>query len=238
MKHYYQRDGITLFNADCRELLAEMEPGSVDAVVTDPPYGIGEARGKNKSRTNAAVARDYGVSDWDDKPCPPETIDAMRAVSRWQVIFGGNYFHLPPSSCWLVWDKLITGDFADCELAWTNLKKAVRRIVHRWNGMIREGNEQRFHPTQKPLGVMEWCISQLPQDTELILDPFCGVATTGVAAWNLGRKAILCEISEEYCELGAKRLDRLIDQGRLFKPAELVTTQKELFGDSDSLLHV
>lgn len=87
--------------------LASLGDRSVDAVVTDPPYGIGEARGKNKSRSTfrngkVIVAQDYGVSDWDDEPCPPEAIEQMRRVSKWQVIFGGNYFLVPPSSCWLV----------------------------------------------------------------------------------------------------------------------------------------
>src|SRR6185437_10913892 len=137
-----------LILGDCREILPTL--GRFDAVVTDPPYGIGEAAGKNKSRTNLAVARDYGDDDWDNEPCPPEIIACMRLQSDWQIIFGGNYFELPPSSCWLVWDKQNgENDFADCELAWTNLRKAVRRVYWRWNGMIRKGHEERVHPTQK-----------------------------------------------------------------------------------------
>ena len=94
-----------LYCGDCLELLPLMPDGSVAAVVTDPPYGIGEARNKNASRRKLAIAKDYGVSDWDDQPASPQAIAEVRRVSDTQVIFGGNYFDLPPTSCWLVWDK-------------------------------------------------------------------------------------------------------------------------------------
>lgn len=205
MKPYYEHAGITIYHGDCREVLPTL--GSVDLVVTDPPYGIGEARGKNKSRSNIAVAKDYGVSSWDDAPVEDLVILTLRGMSRYQIIFGGNYYSLPPSSCWLVWDKVNgDNDFADCELAWTNLQKAVRKIEWRWNGMLREGNEPRFHPTQKPLVVMKWAIRQAPADCGLILDPFMGSGTTLVAAKNMGRRAIGIEAEEKYCEIAVERL--------------------------------
>lgn len=104
MKPYYERDGITIWYADCREILPTL--GAVDLVLTDPPYGIGEARGKNKSRTNLAVAKDYGVAAWDDKPVADWIMSWLREMSRYQIVFGGNYYAMPRSSCWLVWDKL------------------------------------------------------------------------------------------------------------------------------------
>lgn len=143
-----------VLNAANADVLSGLRDRAIDALVTDPPYGIGAARGKNASRGNAAKARDYGVSDWDDAPPTADEIAECLRVARWSVLFGGNYFALPPSSCWLVWDKLNgANDFADCELAWTNLPKAVRRIAYRWSGMIRENGEERgAHPTQKPVG--------------------------------------------------------------------------------------
>lgn len=200
--------GWTMHLGDCLEIMRGMPDRAFDAVVTDPPYGLGEARGKNKSRTRAGIpARDYGVSDWDDHPASPEQIAEMRRVSRWQVIFGGNYFVLPPSACWLVWDKLNSGDFADCELAWTNLKRAVRRIAWRWNGMIREGNEPRYHPTQKPVGVMLWTLGWLPEDEgATILDPFAGSGTTGVAAIRQGRRFVGIEREREHFDTACARL--------------------------------
>src|ERR1700722_7830964 len=153
-------EGVTLYLGDCRAILPTL--GRVDAVVTDPPYGIGIARRGTLGTERLAPVQDYGRSDWDDAPVCKDTLDIIRALSQWQIIFGGNFFELPPSSCWLVWDKENTGDYADCELAWTNLDKAVRRINWRWNGMIRKGSDVREHPTQKPVGVMKWCIGHLP----------------------------------------------------------------------------
>ena len=213
---YYDRDGITIYHGDARELLPMM---SADLLLTDPPYGIGEARGRNKSRGKIAVSRDYGDADWDDVAPPEWIFGLMRQQTRWQIIFGGNFFPLPPSSCWLVWDKDNGNtDFADCELAWTNLPKAVRRITWRWQGMLQEvmgsAKEERYHPTQKPLAVMRWAIQQAPEDSAVILDPFMGSGTTLRAAKDLGRRAIGIELNERYCEIAAKRLaQEVLDLG-------------------------
>ncbi len=208
---YYDKDGITIYNADCREVLPFLEP--VDLVLTDPPYGIGEAAGRNKKRGGKfrgklIPARDYGYSEWDNQRGDIGAINHARHISQFQCIWGGNYFAdiLPAVPSWLVWDKRNGDtDFADCELAWTNYGCAVRKIEHLWHGMLREGKEQRFHPTQKPLKVMTWCIS-LCKKAETILDPFMGVGTTLVAAKLLGKKAIGIEISEEYCRIAVQRL--------------------------------
>lgn len=205
---YYDRDGITLYHGDCREILPLLDP--VDAIVTDPPYGIGEAAGKNKSRSVAALSKDFGNEDWDEEPPPEWLFLLMRERSRWQVIFGGNYFPLPPSSCWLVWDKDNgDNDFADCELAWTNLRKAVRRVRYRWQGMLQQNmaaKEPRWHPTQKPLDVMAWVIGHLPDGVSSVLDPYAGSGTTLVAAKQAGMSAIGIEQSERYCEIAVDRL--------------------------------
>ena len=129
-----------LYLGDCLEILPTL--GEVDAVVTDPPYGIGEAAGKNKSRGHATSAKDYGDDSWDDETKDEEVRMAIY-LAKQAVVFGGNYYDLPPSSCWLVWDKENTGDFADAELAWTNLNKAVRLKRYMWNGMLRANNEPR-----------------------------------------------------------------------------------------------
>ena len=112
MKPYYDQDGITIYHGDCRDVLPTLDP--VDLVLTDPPYGIGEAAGKNKSRTKIAIAKDYGDAMWDDQPIDTALMDAVRGAGRTQIIFGGNYYDLPPTSCWLVWDKDNgSNDFAD-----------------------------------------------------------------------------------------------------------------------------
>jgi len=220
----------TLYLGDCRELLATVGP--VDAVVTDPPYGIGEAAGKNASRGNIAAAKNYGNHSWDDAPVAADLLDAIRAMSRWQVIFGGNYYALPATSCWLVWDKENgSNDFADCEMAWTNLPKAVRRLKFMWNGMLRAHGEARGdHPTQKPIGVMEWCVGHLPDPSQTILDPFMGSGTTGVACARLGRRFIGIELHEPYFDIACRRIEQAQRQADLFVPTVPVikATQESL----------
>src|SRR4029079_711715 len=136
-----------------------------------------------------AASTDYGATNWDNAPPPSWLIGQICEMSQWQIIFGGNYFGLPASRCWLVWDKR-TGDndYADCELAWSNLNKPVRRIEWMWKGMVPKGDATRLHPTQKPEGVMKWCIGHLPADAKTICDPFMGSGTTGVAAVSLARQ--------------------------------------------------
>lgn len=216
----------TLYLGDCMDILPTLP--KVDAVITDPPYGIGESSKKVASRGKLAAPTDYGHFDWDKAPAAAEIIEKIREISDYQAIFGGNYFALPPSSCWLVWDKLNgKNDFADCELAWTNWPKAVRRIQWLWNGMIRQGHEERFHPTQKPLEVMKWAIELCPK-AETILDPFMGSGTTGVAAIQLGRKFIGIEREPKYFEIACKRIEQAMAQGKLFGPEPVKQVQESL----------
>jgi site-specific DNA-methyltransferase (adenine-specific)/modification methylase len=215
----------TLYLADCMDALLTI--GKVDAVITDPPYGINENSKKVASRGKLATPKDYGEFNWDKDPAPKEIIDLCRQISTYQAIFGGNYFELPPTSCWLVWDKLNgTNDFADCELAWTNWNKAVRRIQWRWNGMIRQGNEERYHPTQKPLAVMKWVIDLCPK-SDLMLDPFMGSGTTGVAAIQMGRKFIGIERELSYFEIACERIEQATKQSSLFDVAEMQKQEQQ-----------
>ena len=217
----------TLYLGDCAEVLSIID--RVDAVITDPPYGINENSKKVASRGNMAAPKDYGDFDWDKAPPPDELIELIRTKGKYQAFFGGNYFTLPPTSCWLVWDKLNgDNDFADCELAWTNWPKAVRRLQWRWNGMIRQGNEQRYHPTQKPLEVMKWVIELCPK-SDTILDPFMGSGTTGVAAIQMGRKFIGIEREPKYFDIACKRIQQAVDQPQLFEAEPVKQIQEAMF---------
>jgi DNA modification methylase len=226
----------TLLLGDCRDILPTL--GKVDAVVTDPPYGIGADAQAHKDSMRkpgvaAAAKRYYAASDWDAQPITAQDIAQLRNMSSWQIIFGGNYFEVPPARCWLVWDKQVNGEFADCELAWTNLDKPVRRITWMWNGMLRKGQEERNeHPTQKPLGVMEWCVRQLPADAQTILDPFAGSGTTGVACANLGRSFIGIEREPAYFDIACRRIAEAYRQPRLFDEPPPKPTQGSMFGDA------
>jgi len=219
----YPEDFIgKIIQGDCLEVMRQMPDKCVDLVLTDPPYGIGEAAGKNKSRGKLAIAKDFGNAEWDNKIPPKAAFDEMRRISHNQVIFGGNYFasFLPNSSCWIVWDKQNgESDFADCELAWTSFPSAVRRIFYRWAGMLQENmkeKEQRVHPTQKPMPVMRWILERYAKKDQTIFDPYCGSGTTMVAAEELEMPWCGVDQSKEYCAMARKRIAAEQAQGKLF----------------------
>jgi site-specific DNA-methyltransferase (adenine-specific) len=200
-KPYYDRDGITIYHADCRDILPLLEPGSIDLVLTDPPYGIahvwkgGGGHGWGKQKQDSPVR-----NSWDEATPDQKTMDLVVHAGANVVIWGGNYFNLPLSRGWLVWNKPERNfTLAEAELAWTN-RDAVIRV-----GDFNRSDTGREHPTQKPLKLMKWCILLFP-NAQTILDPFMGSGTTLRAAKDLGRKAIGIEISEEYCEMAVKRL--------------------------------
>jgi len=207
---------VQLYLGDCLEFMRTLPAGSVDAVVTDPPYGIGESSVKNSTRSKMVSVKNYGEYFWDKK-LPQEFIQAILAIGNEQVIFGGNYYAnwLPPSSSWIVWDKLNSGDFADCELAWTSHKKAVRKFTYMWNGCFKQKPEERFHPTQKPLSLMLWVIANYTKSGDTVFDPFMGSGTTGIACEMLGRSFIGCEIDPGYFEIAKRRIEQAQMQPRL-----------------------
>ena len=211
---YYEekRPDIKIYLGDCLEIMPLLP--KVDLVVTDPPYGINVAKTGFVGGGKLADVKDYGASEWDSDIPSKEIFELILKSSKDQIIFGGNYFveYLRNSSCWLVWDKDNTGNFADCELAYTSFQQATRRIKYRWNGMLQEHmgslKEFRQHPTQKPVIVLKWAIQQCKYwDTPIsILDPFLGSGTTLVACKELKRNGIGIEINEKYCQIAKTRL--------------------------------
>ena len=227
----------TLYHGDCREVLPLLPP--VDLVLTDPPYGIGaDARAHQNSGNvqghgnRRVAARTYEKTEWDNETPPRWLMELMREKGRHQIIFGGNYYDLPPTTCILVWDKKNgTNNFADCELAWTNLPMAVRKIEHLWNGFAREGNEERHdHPTQKPLRVIEWAISQAPNPTT-VCDPFMGSGTTGVACARMGLQFVGIERERKYFDIACRRIEQAYAQPRLFEDAKVGAGETAVQGD-------
>lgn len=192
----------TLYLGDCREILPTL--GKVDAVVTDPPYGIGIAANP--------VRQAHEKMDWDNSVPPPELIDAMVDAAPHAIIWGGNYFALPPAQCFLIWDKMQPHDFslAMAEIAWTNIKKPAKMFRLSVTSYAKE------HPTQKPDALMKWCIGHLPDPAHSILDPFMGSGTTGVAAVQMGRKFIGIEREPKYFDIACKRIEDAQRQGDMF----------------------
>jgi site-specific DNA-methyltransferase (adenine-specific)/modification methylase len=215
-----------LWHGDCLEIIEKLS--SIDALVSDPPYGINIAKLTGTSRNRWNTTRrtvDYDfVIHGDDQPFDPAPFLEFHKT----ILFGGNHFcsRLPDASCWLIWDKRdgSTSDHqADCEMAWTNLRGPARLYVQKWRGMVRAGEENvsrgsyRQHPTQKPVALMGWCIEQCKLDAgSLVLDPFMGSGSTGVAALRLGHRFIGIEIDRTYFERACIRIEQEQKQGRLF----------------------
>ena len=198
-------EGIELYLGDCLEVLPTL--GRFDAVVTDPPYGIGITKSNR-----LAVSRGMGGKSWDDAPIGPETISLLRSVADVQIIWGGNYFDLPPTRAPLVWDKNNAGrDFADFEMAWTNLDMVARRFIFRPMNM--DGGKQ--HPTQKPIEVMNWCLGFL-KPRQRVIDPFMGSGTTGIACAKRGFSFTGIEIDPGYFDIAVRRIEAAIREPDMF----------------------
>lgn len=196
----------TLYLGDCRDVLPTL--GKVDAVVTDPPYGISYASnpivGKGKSTSN------HERKEWDN--AAPD-MNPILAMAKKHIIWGGNYYPLPPVRGWLSWLKPdAPPSLGNFELAWTSIDRTTRQL----SVSIAETNPERIgHPTQKPLRLMKWCISFLP-DAQTILDPFMGSGTTGVAAVQMGKSFIGIEREEKYFDIACKRIEDAQRQGDMF----------------------
>jgi site-specific DNA-methyltransferase (adenine-specific)/modification methylase len=221
MKPYCDDGQVTLYHGDCRDMLSLLDPTSVDLLLTDPPYGVGERTSRRSAGRGGGgwQSRDFPAVHGDDEEFDPIPLTAFPRL----VLFGANHYanRLPASASWLVWDKLdgLTSkrafgfnDNADAELIWTNLGGPVRIIPHRWTGLLRasEINERRVHPTQKPVALMVWIVSQFTKSGDLVLDPYMGSGPIAKACQMTGRRYIGIEIVERYCEEAARRLQQAV----------------------------
>ena len=212
----------TYINCDCMQGMKEFPDKYFDLAIVDPPYGIGENGDKNHTRGKLAKAKNYKAFSGNDiEPPSKEYFDELFRVSKNQIIWGANHFisKIPyDSSCWIVWDKDNTGNFADCELAWTSFDSAVRKFKYRWNGMLQENmknKEIRIHPTQKPIALYEWILSRYAKDGDIILDTHVGSASSLIACYNTNHKFVGFELDEYYYKVSKQRLDTEMAQMRL-----------------------
>jgi hypothetical protein len=199
-KPYYQDDAVTLYHGDCRQIVPLL--GRFDLLLTDPPYGIGAGKmNLGKWRTSRMQKMDW------DSDAPPAWVLAMLLDSAEDhIIWGGNYYELPPSRQYLIWDKgagFRGRDFAECEQAWCSSDGNARIFAR--DPLAAGDYRGKEHPTEKPAELMRWCLTLRPEAVT-VLDAFAGSGTTGRACKDLGRKCTLIEREEAYCEIIARRM--------------------------------
>jgi len=214
---------INITNEDNMGLMARYEDNHFDLAIVDPPYGIGEDGGSNGTRGKIAKSKVYVSKGWDKEPPSIEYFKELKRVSKNQIIWGANHFidRAPyASSCWIVWNKDNGAtDFADCELAYTSFKSAVRMFTWKWQGMLQQdmkNKEVRIHPTQKPVKLYEWLLMNYAKEGDKILDTHLGSGSIAIACHNLGYDLTACELDKEYFEAALKRLQDHQAQQRLF----------------------
>lgn len=207
-----------IYNMDCLEFMRDVPDKYFDLVLTDPPYGIDLANmnmGTGKSPKCSRIEnRKWEAKDWDKKTPEQEIFDEIFRISNNQIIWGGNYFDLPPYKFYILWDKEIPNglSFADCELAWTSYDKAPR--IFRYSAYLDKAN--KLHPTQKPLKLFDYCLRVADEKEKIlkVFDPFIGSGTTAVACKSLGIDFVGCELEPDYVAIANKRLEAV--QGSLF----------------------
>lgn len=212
----------TLYLGDCREVLPTLP--KVDAVITDPPYGLGKVLDRTPAEegvTRWAKHFGRGAPTWDATTADDAVAMAVQ-MAQTAVIWGGQFYRLPIGRCWLAWNKIIRNwSSSEMELAWTNIEMANKAFDYSHGQLATEG--KHYHPTQKPVPLMAWCIAQAGNPAT-VLDPFMGSGTTGVAAIQLGRSFIGIEREPKYFDIACERISRAVAQGQLFEPA---TTKQE-----------
>jgi DNA modification methylase len=230
-KHWKRHERIgdcDLYLGDCLDVMPHLD--RVDAVVTDPPYGVDRDKGVGVGGGRVAPVRRYN-GGWDSARPDAGALDCFRAISDHQIIWGGQFFAdmLPPMGKWLFWDKCqIMPSFGDGELAWSSLPgDAVKQFTYNGSGMQAK-EKDRVHPTQKPVALMEWCLGFLP-NAGTILDPFAGSGTTLVACAKLGRKGIGIELDPEYFDIACRRVEEAYRQPDLFVAPPKPTPTQEGF---------
>lgn len=243
---------INLYNIDCMEFMKGLPDKSYDLAIVDVNYGLGEAKGQDRSRnigrkdirngkTISVKHKGYAAKDWDSEPPPVEYFIELRRVSKSQIIWGANHFisRMPyDSSGWIVWDKVNgDSDFSDCELAWTSFDRGLRKVAYMWSGFlqgksIEEGTinqgsvklrELRIHPTQKPIALYKWLLENYSKPDQRILDTHGGSMSIAIACYDLGFDLDLCELDPDYFKAGKERYEAHVAK---YAPASIIPATK------------
>lgn len=213
---------IELLNIDCMTYMKTCKDNEFDLAIVDPPYGIDVAKTGKVGGGKLAPVNQYAASDWDKSAPDYEYFIELQRISRNQIIWGANHFIskiAKDSPCWIIWDKDNTGNFADCELAYTSFKTAARKYKFTWNGML-QGNmknkEIRIHPTQKPVNLYQWLLDSYAFKDHKILDTHLGSGSSAIAAHYFGCDFVGIEIDEDYYNAAKERFDNETRQESLF----------------------
>lgn len=203
-----QKDNITLIHGDCLDYMRSLPDNAFDLAVVDPPYS---KAGGNVGRTGGTWAAKYGTSirNWDIAPSD-EYFKELFRVSRNQIIWGGNYFNLPPTRCFLIWQKHIPENFtmAMCEYAWTSFDANAKLFKY---SSVGKKNDPRIHPCQKPIALYRWILERYAKEGDKILDTHLGSGSSAIAAYDLGFEFTGIEIDETYYNNAYERLNRHIE---------------------------
>lgn len=232
---------------DCMDFMAKYPDKYFELSIVDVPYGInmaargnvGSERGFNKSGSKTYSIQRYSKKNWDLSAPDENYFDELFRVSKNQIIWGANHFisRIPfDSSCWIVWDKDNSGNYADCELAWASFPTAVKKFKYRWNGMLQEEmdkKEVRMHPTQKPVKLYTFCLENYAKEGDKILDTHLGSGSSRIAAYKLGFDFYGCEIDREYFEAQEARFKKaiaepLFDSVKEVKQSDLFNIDQEV----------
>ena len=208
---------------DCVTALKRFNDNHFDLAIVDPPYGIGMDSTHFVTKSSNASAKNYGKKDWDKEAPSDIYFNELIRVSKNQIVWGANHFIErinKNSSCWLVWDKN-NGEsvHADCELAWTSFRTAVKYIKYTWHGMRQQNmkqKEERIHPTQKPVALYEWLLKNYAKEGDKILDTHLGSGSSRIAAYKSGFNFVGFEIDQEYYDKQEKRFKDFVSQLRMF----------------------
>ena len=219
-------DKIKLSREDNMQLMSRYEDNYFDLAIVDPPYGIDIHKMNYTQNTKGGVAKrkDYSsIGDWDSSAPNDKYFKELFRVSKNQIIWGGNYFSLPITKSWFIWDKKTedkySNDFADCEMAWNSFEKPAKIFRWLWSGMMQHNmkeKEHRFHPTQKPVKLYEWLLMNYAKEGDKILDTHLGSGSIAIASHNLGFELTACELDEEYFNAACKRIEHHTKQLRMF----------------------
>lgn len=203
-------DKITITNEDNMELMARYPDNYFDLAIVDPPYGLGDSVVNSGGRFKRYENKN---GNWDNEIPTDDYFNELFRISKNQVIWGGNYFYLNPTKCFLIWDKKQPQDvsFASCEFAWTSFNSVAKTFYYR-----PQGQENRFHPTQKPVALYKWILDKYAKEGDKILDTHGGSMSIAIACHDYNFELTLCELDEEYYKKGIERVKNHISQQKLF----------------------